>query len=102
MKSICVIAVLILLVGAPLSLWSLEESNGAQLFKTKCSNCHGANGEGKSAMNFPAIKGSKMSVEKLVAYLTKGESGNKIHSRPVKNLSAEQAASVAEYIQTLK
>ncbi len=102
MKSICIIAVLALLVAAPLSLWSAQDVDGAQVFKTKCSACHGANGEGKPAMKMPAVKGTSMTVEKLVTYLTKGESGKKIHTNPVNGLSEEQAKAVAEYVKTLK
>ncbi len=102
MKSICLIMVVALLVAAPLSLLAQEEADGAQIFKTKCSNCHGANGEGKAAVKIPAVKGTKMSVEKLVEYLTKGESGKKIHNKPVSGLSAEQAKLVAEYVNNLK
>jgi cytochrome c553 len=102
MKITCVIAVLALLVAAPLSLWSQEETDGAQLFKTKCSSCHGDNGEGKPAVKIPAVKGTKMSVDKLVEYLTKGEEGKRIHSNPISGLSAEQAKTIAEYVKTLK
>ena len=102
MKSVCVIAILALLVVGPLSLWSQEGADGAQIFKTKCSNCHGANGEGKPAVKMPAVKGTSMTAEKMVTYLTKGESGKKIHVNPVSGLSEEQAKLVADYVKSLK
>jgi cytochrome c553 len=102
MKNICMIAVLALIMVSPLWLWSGDEANGAQLYKTKCAMCHGANGEGKPAAEMPALKGVSLSVEKLVTYLTKGESGKGIHENPVNDLSAEQAKLVAEYVKTLK
>jgi mono/diheme cytochrome c family protein len=102
MRSICLIAVLALLVAVPLSLWSQENADGAQIFKTKCANCHGANGEGKPAVKMPAVKGTEMSVDALVTYLTKGESGKKIHSKPVSGVTEEQAKIVAEFTKTLK
>ena len=102
MKSICIMVGLALLAAAPLASYSAQEADGAQLFKTKCSNCHGANGEGKPAMKMPAVKGTSMSVEKLVDYLTKGESGKRIHANPVSGLSAEQAKLVAEHVKSLK
>ena len=102
MKSICIIAVVALLVAAPLSLWSAQEADSAQIYKTKCSACHGANGEGKPAMKMPAAKGTSMTAEKLVTYLSKGESGKKIHTNPVSGLSEDQAKLVADYVKTLK
>ncbi len=102
MKIFCVVVVVSLLVATPLSLWSQQESDGAQLYKAKCSSCHGAKGEGKPAAKIPAVIDTKMDAEKLVEYLTKGESGKKIHTKPVNGLSAEQAKLVAEYVKTLK
>jgi len=102
MKSICVLVAAALLVAAPLSLWSQEQPDGAQLFKSKCSSCHGPNGEGKPAMKMPAVKGTEMSADKLVDYLTKGESGKKIHTNPVSGLTADQAKLIADYVKSLQ
>ncbi len=93
---------LVMLVAAPLTLWSAED--GAAVFKAKCSNCHGANGEGKTmgTMKMPTVKGTKMTAEQLTTYLTKGEADKKIHAKPVAGLSEEQAQAVVEFVKAMK
>ncbi len=100
MKKVCILMALVILVAAPLSLWSADE--GATIFKSKCSACHGEDGKGKPAMKMPAVVGTKMTADQLVTYLTKGEPGKKIHSKPVSGISEEQAKAVAEYATSLK
>jgi mono/diheme cytochrome c family protein len=102
MKMICTIVLAAFILAIPLSLWSQDEAEGAKLFKTKCIGCHGANGEGKPSMKMPAARGTAMSVEQIVDYLTKGEAGKKIHSKPMGGFSPEQAKLVAEYVKSLK
>jgi mono/diheme cytochrome c family protein len=55
--------------------WGAED--GAALYKTKCSVCHGASGEGKPAMKSPALKGTTLTVDQLVQHITKGEAASK-------------------------
>jgi cytochrome c553 len=100
MKNVCMLMVLVMLVAAPLSLLAAED--GAALFKTKCSACHGEKGEGKPAAKMPAVNGTKMSVDQMVTYLTKGEAGKKIHSKPVSGINEEQAKAAGEFVKTLK
>jgi len=102
MKNICIVLAFVMLVAAPLSLWSAED--GAAVFKSSCSRCHGENGEGKTmgTMKMPAVKGTNMSADKLVEYLTKGEADKKIHGKPVSGLSEEQAKAVADYVKDMK
>ena len=101
MKNVCIVMALVMLVAAPLSLWSAED--GAALFKSKCAACHGDNGQGKPAVKMPAVKGTKMSADKLVEYLTKGESGKKPpHNNPVSGINEEQAKAIADYVLALK
>jgi mono/diheme cytochrome c family protein len=97
MKTVCLMMMVALLVAAPLSLWS--EETGASLFKDKCSMCHGEKGEGGGG---PALKGTKMTAEKLVAFLTKGEKGKGFHEDPFAGLDAPKAKLVADYVKTLK
>ncbi len=85
-----------------MSMRSQDQVYGAQIYKSKCSACHGADGEGKPAIKMPAAKGTTMSVEEIVEYLMKGESGKRIHNNPVSGLSEEQAKASAEYVLTLK
>jgi mono/diheme cytochrome c family protein len=100
MKSICIIAILALLVAAPLSVFAAED--GAALYKSKCTMCHGAKGEGKPAMKAPALKGTEKTEEQIVAFLTQGEAGKTIHAKPVSGLNEEQAKAVTAYAKTLK
>src|SRR3954471_10402301 len=88
-----------LLVGS--SVLSATD-DGAALYKKKCAGCHGASGEGKPAMKAPAVKGTAMDVDGLVAHLTKGESTSKApHNKGMSGLKEEQAKAIAEYVKTL-
>ena len=102
MKTVCIVIALVMLVAAPLTLLAAED--GAALFKAKCANCHGEKGEGKTmgTMKMPAVKGTKMTAEQFVPYLTKGQAGNKIHANPVSGIDEEQAKAVADFAKTLK
>jgi cytochrome c553 len=102
MKTVCIVMALVMLIAAPLTLLAAED--GAAIFKTKCSNCHGQNGEGKTlgTMKMPAVKGTKITADQLVPYLTKGQAGNKIHANPVSGIDEEQAKAVAEHVKALK
>lgn len=100
MKSLCTLTALALLVAVPLSLMAAED--GAAVYKSKCAACHGDNGEGKSAIKMPPVKGTTMTVEQLVPYLTKGEPGKTIHGKPISGLSEEQAKAVSEFIKEMK
>jgi cytochrome c len=102
MKTVCIVMALVMLVAAPLTLLAAED--GAAIFKAKCANCHGPNGEGKTmgTMKMPAVKGTKMTAEQLVTYITKGEAGKKIHANPVSGVNEEQAKAVEEFVKALK
>jgi cytochrome c553 len=100
MKSLCLVTALALLVAVPLSLMAAED--GAAIYKSKCAACHGDKGEGKSAIKMPPVKGTTMTVEQLVPYLTKGEAGKTIHGKPISGLSEEQAKAVSEFIKQME
>jgi mono/diheme cytochrome c family protein len=90
-----------LLLTASSVCWAAND--GASLFKKKCAGCHGAAGEGKSALKAPALKGTDKSVAQLVDHITKGESTSKPpHSKGIPGLTEDQAKSIAEYIKTLQ
>ena len=96
-----------LLVGAltllMVNLTALAAGDGTALYKKKCAGCHGASGEGKSAMKAPALKGSALDVSQLVDHITKGEPSSKApHNKGIAGLSDEQARAIAEYIKTMK
>jgi mono/diheme cytochrome c family protein len=98
MKSVCVLAVIVLLAAASLTLWAAED--GTALFKEKCSACHGEKGEGNSSI--PAVKGTSMTAEQLVTYLTKGQEGKTMHAGPFGDITADQAKAIAQYAKGLK
>ena len=76
--------------------------DGAALYKSKCSGCHGASGEGKPAMKAPALKGTTWDVDKITQHLTKGEAGAKApHNKAISGLTEAQAKAIAEYVKTL-
>lgn len=101
MKSVCFVAALVLLVAVPVTIVAAD--NGAALYKTKCASCHGPAGEGKPAMKMPALKGTSMTADQIVEYLTKGAAGKKApHAKPVAGINAEQAKAVAETVKGLK
>ena len=100
MRSICVLIAIALLAATPLLLWAAED--GAALYESKCSMCHGAKGEGNSEAKLPAVKGTSMTVEKMIAYLTKGEKDKTIHAEPIADLNEAQAKAVSEFVVTLK
>ena len=90
-----------LLLLATTSAWGAED--GAALYKTKCSGCHGANGEGKPAVKAPALKGTSKEVGQIVEHLTKGEPTSKPpHNKGLSGLTEEQAKAIAEYVKTLQ
>jgi mono/diheme cytochrome c family protein len=77
-------------------------ADGAALYKTKCSGCHGAGGEGKPAIKAPAVKGTTLDVNQLVEHITKGESGSKApHNKGISGLNDEQAKAIAEWVKAL-
>ena len=85
------------------SLASFAAEDGTALYKKKCAGCHGPNGEGKSAIKAPAVKGSTLDVTQLVDHITKGEPSSKApHNKGMAGLSDEQANAIAEYVKTLK
>ena len=93
------ILVVIFLVAAT----SFADEDGAALYKTKCSACHGANGEGKPAMKAPAVKGTTLDASQIIQHITKGEPTSKApHNKGISGLSDEQAKAIADYIKTLK
>src|SRR3954454_20703473 len=89
-----------LLLFASTVSWAAED--GAALYKKRCGGCHGANGEGKPAMKAPALKGTTMDADALVARVTKGDPTSKSpHTKGMSGLNDEQARAIAEFVKTL-
>jgi len=102
MKNACRIMIAALLIAIPFSSWCQVAPDGADLFKTRCAACHGDKGQGYPDLKIPAVKGTTMNVEKLVAFITKGESGRTVHETPISNINADEAKAVAEHVKNLK
>jgi mono/diheme cytochrome c family protein len=90
-----------LLLMASSACWAADD--GAALYKTKCSGCHGANGEGKPAIKAPALKGTTLDVKQIADHITKGEPTSKPpHNKGISGVTDDQATAIAQYIKTLK
>lgn len=100
MKSLLILAAVALLAAAPILLWAAEDV--ATLYEEKCAMCHGAKGEGNAEMKMPAVAGTTMTVDTLIAYLVKGDKEKTVHADPVGDLNEEQAKTMAEFVKTLK
>ena len=101
MKCKLLVGVTTLLLAAAVTSWAAED--GAALYKKKCSGCHGADGEGKSGMKAPALKGTSMESSQIVSHITKGESTSKPpHNKGISGLKDEQAQAIADFVKTLK
>jgi mono/diheme cytochrome c family protein len=91
----------VMLLVTSLTSWAADD--GAALYKTKCAGCHGANGEGKTAIKAPPLKGTKLDASQLAEHITKGKSGSKApHNKGIAGLNDDQARAIAEYVKTLK
>jgi cytochrome c len=74
--------------------------DGAAIYKTKCSACHGAEGQGKIG---PALKGTSLSADDISNLLTKGDDAKKPpHKKAMNGVSDADAKAVAEFVKTLK
>jgi mono/diheme cytochrome c family protein len=93
MKTLSVIAVLLLTIGAA---WAKD---GASIYKSKCAGCHGAQGEGKVG---PKLAGTSLSEDDIVKVLTSGGLSKAPHIKPYKGANATNAKQVAAYVKTLK
>ena len=82
---------------------SSAAADAGALYKSKCSGCHGANGEGKPAVKAPSLKATQMDASQIAQHLTKGEPTSKPpHNKGISKLTEEQAASLADYVKSLK
>lgn len=75
-------------------------ADGAATYKAKCAACHGPDGAGKIG---PALKGTSLSADEIVALLTTGNDAKKApHKKGISGLSADDAKAVADYVKSLK
>ena len=91
-------------VAAPRATPAAED--GAALYKTKCSACHGANGEGKPAMKAPSLvsdEAKKLSDTDLTDMIANGGKEKKAaHAFSKKGVSDEQVKALVTYIRELQ
>jgi len=79
---------------------SAAQDAGADVFKSKCAVCHGADGGGKIG---PNLKITKLSEDDIVALLSKGNDARKMpHKKPISGLTDDQVKDVAHYVKSLK
>lgn len=95
---------LILLIGvaslATLGPLPVSAQDGAATYKTKCSACHGAEGQGKIG---PALKGTSLSADDIASLLTKGADAKKPpHKKAMNGISDADAKAVGDFVKTLK
>lgn len=75
-------------------------ADGAATFKSRCVICHGPDGMGKTG---PALKGTSLTADEIVALLSKGDDARKQpHKKPLAGLSSADVRAVADYVKTLK
>ncbi len=99
MKAVCILTAIALLAATPILLWSAE--NGAALYESTCSMCHGAKGEGNPDA-VPALKTTKLTAEQIITFLIKGEKDKTIHAGPFGELKEAQAKAIADYVKKMK
>jgi mono/diheme cytochrome c family protein len=96
-KVIVLLIVLALSISVALPAFAQD---GAATYKAKCAVCHGPAGEGKVG---PALKGTALTSDQIVAVLTKGNEAKKApHKKAISGLSADYAKGVADFVKTLK
>ena len=101
MKSRMSVALAVLLLSASMVSWAAPD--GQALYKGKCAVCHGANGEGKTSMKAPALKGTALDSDKITEHILKGEPDSKPpHNKGMSGVSEDQAKAIADYIKSLK
>ena len=75
--------------------------DGAAIYKSKCANCHGTEGQGKGKTS-PKVAGTTKTEDEIVALLMKGGEKKAPHIKPIAAMNADQAKAVAVYVKTLK
>ena len=74
------------------------KSPGQSLFKTNCTNCHGADGK-LCALGAKDLSASSMTKEQMIEIISNGKNT----MAPFGNmLKKEEISNVADYVQTLK
>jgi mono/diheme cytochrome c family protein len=81
-----------------LSLASAAD-NGASLYRTKCAQCHGKNGEGKRSIKAPSLllnEVKELSDEKIRDFITTRDNGE-MERNPSRTLSEKRLTEESNY-----
>jgi cytochrome c len=89
------ISIVMVALGMILSTAAFAQEDGAALYKSKCSGCHGANGEGKIG---PKIAGNTT----VSDVLTNGGKTKAPHTKAFAGLTADQIKAISDYVGGLK
>jgi len=73
----------------------------AAWYKTKCSVCHGDQGQGKPKLG-AKLAGTAKSEAEIAKLLSEGGGTKAPHLKPMSGFSAEQAKAVAAFVKSLK
>jgi len=101
MKCRFAVAIAVSLLFVCTASWAAAD--GAALYKTKCSGCHGPNGQGNPKMKAPALKETKLDASQITEHTLKGKPESKApHNKAIAGVNEEQAKAISEFVKTLK
>jgi cytochrome c6 len=108
MKKFAFLLATLALILLPMTSAAAAE-DAAQLFKTKCQACHGADGSGHTpvgkSMKLPDLRSAevqKMSQAEVAAIIAKGKNNKASHAFEQKGLNQQQIEALAHYVKSLK
>ncbi len=106
MKTSLRFALVLTIVAASLVLGSpaFAATDAAQLFKSKCSMCHGVDGKGFSAIHTPDFTSPKwqasMTNKEIITVITNGKKGTAMPAFGNK-LKSEEIQALVHYLRSL-
>jgi mono/diheme cytochrome c family protein len=71
--------------------------SGLEIFHTRCSRCHGADGRGSAVFNTPVLPVSKLSADQMAEVIAKGRDKMPAFSL---QLTPEEIRAVAGYVKS--
>ena len=102
MKTIVRASFVMLVVAFAFSTWTFAADSAADVYKSKCAACHGADGKGNAAMKTKDLGGAEvqaMSDADLNGVITKGK-------KPMPGyegkLTPDQINDLVKYVRSLK